>query len=164
MVQNRIPRVCFHGVEFLAFFSSAEWFGTEFRDFSVPWNSRNSAGTNQFLRLFRLPRNNFLLETANPTSGPSPTSSPVSKLHLFLSLPVCRQSTLRTGEGGRRWARSRIIRPQESLALYKSFNSYFLYTCILYIPLWPGLLSDLCHKPEQRIWRFPVSVYYLYFL
>ncbi len=49
----------FHGTEFLTFFSSAECFGTEFREFSVPRNSRNSAGTNQLFRLFRLPRNNF---------------------------------------------------------------------------------------------------------
>jgi hypothetical protein len=31
--------------EFRAFFSSAERFGTEFREFSVPRNSRNSTGT-----------------------------------------------------------------------------------------------------------------------
>ncbi len=43
---------------------------------------------------------------------------------LSLCLPVCRRSSLLTGDGGggrgRAW--SRIIRPQESLALYKSFN------------------------------------------
>jgi len=33
----------FNGTEFRAFFSSAEWFTTEFREFSVPQNSRNSA-------------------------------------------------------------------------------------------------------------------------
>jgi hypothetical protein len=38
----------FHGTEFRAFLSSAERFGTEVREFSVPRNSRNSAGTNQF--------------------------------------------------------------------------------------------------------------------
>jgi hypothetical protein len=56
----------FHGTEFRAFFSSVERFGTEFREFSVPRNSRNSAGTNQLFRLFRLPRTNFLSEIANP--------------------------------------------------------------------------------------------------
>ncbi len=55
----------FHGTEFLAFFSSEEWCGTEFREFSFPRNSRNSAGTNQLFRLFRLPRNNFLSEIVN---------------------------------------------------------------------------------------------------
>jgi hypothetical protein len=33
----------FNGTEFRAFFSSAEWFTTEFREFSVLQNSRNSA-------------------------------------------------------------------------------------------------------------------------
>jgi hypothetical protein len=33
----------------------------KFREFSVPRNSLNSAGTNQLFRLFRLPRNNFLV-------------------------------------------------------------------------------------------------------
>ncbi len=49
---------------------SVPWFGTEFRDFSVPRKSRNSAGTNQLFRLFRLLRNNFLSEIANP-KGPN---------------------------------------------------------------------------------------------
>ncbi len=49
-----------------------------------------------------------------------------SLLPLLLSLLVCRRSSLLTGEGGR--ACSQIIRPQESLGLYKSFN-----------PLWTGL-------------------------
>ena len=47
-----------------AFFSSKEWFGTEFRKFSVLRNSQNSAGTKHLFRLFRLPRNNFLSELA----------------------------------------------------------------------------------------------------
>jgi hypothetical protein len=47
---------------------------------------------------------------------------PVSKLPLFRSLPVCHRSSLLTGEGGRGCAWSRIILPQESLALYKSFT------------------------------------------
>ncbi len=57
----------FHSIEFLAFFSSVEWFGSEFREISVPRNSRNSAWTNQLFHLFRLPRNNFLSEIANPS-------------------------------------------------------------------------------------------------
>ncbi len=47
---------------------------------------------------------------------PPPSPSPFSKLSLFLSLPVCRRSSLLTG-----WAIS--IRRRESLALYKSFNT-----------------------------------------
>jgi hypothetical protein len=56
----------FHGMEFRAFFTSAERFGTEFREFSVPRNSRNSAGTNQLFRLFRLPRNYFFVGNCQP--------------------------------------------------------------------------------------------------
>jgi hypothetical protein len=47
---------------------SAEWFGMEFREFSVRRNSQNSAGTNQLFRPFRLPRNNFFSVIANPNS------------------------------------------------------------------------------------------------
>jgi hypothetical protein len=52
--------------EFLAFFSSAEWFGAEFREFSVPRNSQNSAGTKQLFRLFRLLWNNFFVRNCQP--------------------------------------------------------------------------------------------------
>ncbi len=70
MVQNEIPRalllLLFHDTEFRAFFSSSDWFGTEFREFSVPRNSRNSAGTNQMFRPFLLPQNNFLVGNCQP--------------------------------------------------------------------------------------------------
>ncbi len=56
----------FHGTEFRSFFSSAERFGTEFREFSFPRNNRNSVGTNQLFRLFRLPQNNFLVRNCQP--------------------------------------------------------------------------------------------------
>ncbi len=49
--------VLFNGTEFWVIFSSAEGLGTEFRGFSVPWNSRNSVGNDHLFRLFRLPRN-----------------------------------------------------------------------------------------------------------
>ncbi len=49
----------FHETEFWAFFSLAEWFGTKFREFSVPLNSRNFVGTNHLCHLFRLPLNYF---------------------------------------------------------------------------------------------------------
>ena len=82
-----VPRTGIQG------FDSAEGFGTKFREFasifvpqngipssflfrgrvrngiprvSVPRNSRNSVGNNQLFRLFRLPRNYFLSEIANP--------------------------------------------------------------------------------------------------
>jgi hypothetical protein len=81
--RNRIPS-CFSSVEwfrteFRAFASNfVPWyripsifllcrtFRTEFREFSVPRNSRNSAGTNQLFRLFRLPRNNFFVGKSQP--------------------------------------------------------------------------------------------------
>ncbi len=63
---QRLLLILFHDTEFRTFFSSAEQFGTEFREFSVPRNSRNSDGTNQFFRLFRLPRNNFFVGNCQP--------------------------------------------------------------------------------------------------
>jgi hypothetical protein len=55
-----------------------------------------------------------------------PTPPPVSKFLIVLSLPVCRRpSLINDGRGGGEW--SRIIRPQKSLAIYKSLN-----------PLWVG--------------------------
>jgi hypothetical protein len=54
-------------------------------------------------------------------SSPPP---PVSKLSLFLSLPVClRSSLLQKGDRGR--AKSLIKRPRERLALYKPFNTFW---------------------------------------
>jgi hypothetical protein len=58
----------FHCTEFRTIFTSTEWFGTELRGFSIPRNSRNSAGTNEWFHLFRLRRNNFLSEIANPSN------------------------------------------------------------------------------------------------
>ncbi len=45
--------------------------------------------------------------------------SPVSKLSLFLSLPMCRRSSFLTGEGG---GGGQIMRWLKILALYQSFN------------------------------------------
>jgi hypothetical protein len=74
MVQSEIPRVCFCFCSIVqnwgAFFSSAERFGTEFREFYVSRNGRNSAGTNQLFRLFRLPRNTFFVGNCQPYSRP----------------------------------------------------------------------------------------------
>jgi hypothetical protein len=53
-----------------------------------------------------------------------PTPYPVRNLRIFLSLPVCRRSSLLTEEKGRRgWGRSQVTRRRESLALCKSFNT-----------------------------------------
>jgi hypothetical protein len=66
-------------------------------------------------------------------------SSPFSKLSHFLSLSVCRRSSLPTGEWGRGRTWSRIMRPQESLDLYESFN-----------PLWSTSLQR-CKKPGAKV-------------
>jgi hypothetical protein len=56
----------FHGTEFRVIFSSAEGFGTEFREVSVPRNSRNSVGNDPLFRLFRLPGNYFFVGNSQP--------------------------------------------------------------------------------------------------
>jgi hypothetical protein len=56
----------FHGTEFRVVTSSAEGFGTEFREVSVPRNSRNSVGNPPLFRLFRLPRNYFFVGNSQP--------------------------------------------------------------------------------------------------
>jgi hypothetical protein len=87
----------FSGTEFRVNFSSAEGFGTEFREYSsifvpqngipscflfrgrvrngiprvsVPRNSRNSVGNNHLFCLFRLPRNYFFVGNYQPYSLP----------------------------------------------------------------------------------------------
>ncbi len=64
------------------------------------------------------------LRSYDLASRPRLPPSPVSKLSLFLCLPVCRQSSsLTVREGGRGWGRSQIIQPRESLVLDKSRNT-----------------------------------------
>ncbi len=53
---------------------------------------------------------------------PFPTPSPVGKLDRRHTERLRKRGKLLTGEGGAGWAWSRIIRPQESMALYKPFN------------------------------------------
>ncbi len=55
-----------HGTEFRVVFSSAEGFGTEFREFSLPQNSRDSIGNNHLFHLFCLPRNYFFVGNSHP--------------------------------------------------------------------------------------------------
>jgi len=51
MLQNKIPKFVFvPRNKFQDVSSSVEWFTTEFREFSVPRNSLNSAGTNHLFR------------------------------------------------------------------------------------------------------------------
>ncbi len=74
----------------------------------------------------------FLLDFDSlPTRIPP---SPVSKLSLFQSLPVCHQSSLLTGEGGGggREAKS-FDREKAWPSLYKSFNTLCL--CVNQAPL-----------------------------
>ncbi len=56
---------------------------------------------------------------ANPPSSPLPSKKLVSLSQSSCVSPV----ELTEWRGGRGWAWSRILRLQESLALYKSFNS-----------------------------------------
>ncbi len=88
-----LKKALLHGKEFRVKFSSAEGFGTEFREFasilvprngtpscvlfrgrvrngiprfSVPRKNRNSVGNNHLFRLFRLPRNYFFGGNSQP--------------------------------------------------------------------------------------------------
>ncbi len=92
-----------------------------------------------FLNYWTLKRSCIIFVNFIPTLG-------------FFTGSVCHQSSLLTGEGrGRAW--SRIIRPQESLGLYKSF-----------IPLWlkslrssvadPGCLSRI---PDPDFYQSRIS-------
>ncbi len=63
---------------------------------------------------------------------------PVRMLSLFLILPVCRRSSLLTGERREGWERSQIIRLRESLTLYKSFG----ILCVL-------ASTNLCDSTES---------------
>ncbi len=78
----------FHGTEFLAFFSSAELFGTEFREFSVLRNSRNSAGTNQLFVYSVFRGIIFLSEIANPSYDSFPGLT-MNSLTSCSEKPVC---------------------------------------------------------------------------
>jgi hypothetical protein len=72
IVRNRIPRVCFYFCSTVQNFEnlSLPRNGLEFREFSVPRNSQNSAGTNQCLCQSRLPQNNFYVGNCQPYVGP----------------------------------------------------------------------------------------------
>ncbi len=52
-----------------------------------------------------------------------PTPSPVGKLDWRHTEKLRKRDNLLTGAGGREWARSKIMRPEECLVLYKSFNT-----------------------------------------
>ncbi len=87
---------------------------------------------------------------------PFPPPSHVSKLSLFLSLHVCRWSSLLTGERG-----GHIIRPRESLALYSSFSTlcHLLlgvnYVCLIkrYLRIKARALAQEgpCYEPETVV-------------
>ncbi len=57
--------------------------------------------------------------------GSSPTSSLVNKLHRRHRKTICLR------EKGKGWARSRIIRPQESLVLYKPLKTLWYVSVVL---------------------------------
>ncbi len=61
--------ILFHGTEFRAFFSSEEWVRNGIPRFCVPRNRRNSVGIDQFSAYSVFRGIIFLLEIANPTGG-----------------------------------------------------------------------------------------------
>jgi hypothetical protein len=71
-------------------------------------------------------------------------------LSIFLSLPVCRRSRKREEGVGRGWARSRIIRPRESLALW--INNSILSGLIRQRHIFLSA-TDVSQMPEATIER-----------
>jgi hypothetical protein len=94
--------------------------------------------------------------------GSSLTPSPpaVSKLSLFLSLPVCRRLSIITGEGGGRWGRSQIIRRRESLVLHKSFNTLYIEQRQRYFAKFFILFLVLKEKLNYPVFPLPVLYYW----
>jgi hypothetical protein len=78
-----------------------------------------TAGWREYRMVYRGPG---FLRSYDSAPCPPPPPFHLSKLSFFLSLPVCRCSTLRE----RGWARSQIIRRRESLVLNKPFNTLWL--------------------------------------
>jgi hypothetical protein len=75
------------------------------------------------------------LQSYDSAPRPPPPSPPLSsESSTGVTQEDWERGNLLTGEGGRRWAWSRIIQPKESLALNKSFNILSLgqRECILY--------------------------------
>jgi hypothetical protein len=113
------------------------WFGFDSSPMHL-WGTLSSAAAinrdppREYWMIYRGPS---FLTAVWLNSSPTPSSSsPLSKLSLFISLPVRRRSSLLAGEGGREWASSQIIRPWESLALYKLFNTLYGPPCNTALP------------------------------
>jgi hypothetical protein len=90
--------------------------------------------------------------------------TPVNNLSLFLSLPLCRRSSTLTGEGGRDGGSRQIIRQQESIILYLSFNILWSSlnpsgNCPIFIGV-HSLSPHLSYLFTERV--FTVSVYVLF--
>jgi len=63
--------------------------------------------------------------------NPPPPDSKLDRRHTGR---LRKRDNLLTGEGGWGWVRSRIIRPQENLVLYKSVNTLWLQLSIFHSP------------------------------
>ncbi len=77
------------------------------------------------LTLFYTPRGYWKIQLQHSAPRPPPPPLPVPSENYFsFSVFLCFTGPLYWRERGRGWAWSQIIPPQESLALYKSFNPY----------------------------------------
>ncbi len=101
---NKVPLLCFEPQNF----NLVSNVGISCRPQSIEWFIENQA----FLRTYDLA----------PRPPPSPPP-PVSKLYICLCLFLCLASRTYWRERGKGASESQIIRPRESLALYKLFNT-----------------------------------------
>jgi hypothetical protein len=88
--------------------------------------------------------------------APSPPLSPVSKLERQHTVILRKRVKSLTGEGGRGWARSRIIRSQESLVLCKAFNTLWFNISNIMRWHWKYHVNLAQCKLEQssNLWTF----------
>ncbi len=85
---------------------------------------------------------------------PHPTTlppAPVSKLERRHTGSLRKRDNLLTGEGGRGWGRSQIIRQRESLVLYKSFNILCPLLSLPPLPSGPCLLPYSVDCSDHRV-------------
>jgi hypothetical protein len=80
-----------------------------------------------------------------PTPPPLPSVSSTSESHRKTE----KKRQLSDWRGGKGWARSRILRPQESLVLYKSFNTLW-FVQSTHLTIEKALRAESCRFHEVR--------------